>query len=446
MNKVVCKFGGTSLADANQIKKVCDIINASTDRKYVVVSASGKRNKDDDKITDLLINLHLNINDDKIRNDILNTLYDRYTEIIKSLGISFDIKKELSSFVEKAKNENDPDFLASRGEYLSARFLSLYLDAVFLDTINTIIFDEKNKLNFNKTYSNLKKEIEKIENEFPNKKIIIPGFYGSTEAGQIITFSRGGSDITGSLVARAINANLYENWTDVSGVLFEDPRITDNPKVIDYITYTELRELSYMGASVLHEAAIFPVSQVGIPINILNTNKPTDKGTMIVSNIPSIIKRKTVTGIAGKKGVSSILLQKALMNEEVGFLSKLLKIFENENISVEHCPTGIDTVSVIIKSELIRETKDHIINKIKEELNPDVVVFEDGLSLIAIVGEGMTYSKRINSSIFSLLAEANIAVKMIDLGSSGINIIIGVADSDYEKAMKTLSPLQNIND
>ena len=446
MNKVVCKFGGTSLADANQIKKVCDIINASTDRKYIIVSASGKRNKDDDKITDLLINLHLNINDDKIRNDILNTLYDRYTEIIKSLGISFDIKKELSSFVEKAKNENDPDFLASRGEYLSARFLSLYLDAVFLDTINTIIFDEKNKLNFNKTYSNLKKEIEKIENEFPNKKIIIPGFYGSTEAGQIITFSRGGSDITGSLVARAINANLYENWTDVSGVLFEDPRITDNPKVIDYITYTELRELSYMGASVLHEAAIFPVSQVGIPINILNTNKPTDKGTMIVSNIPSIIKRKTVTGIAGKKGFSSILLQKALMNEEVGFLSKLLKIFENENISVEHCPTGIDTVSVIIKSELIRETKDHIINKIKEELNPDVVVFEDGLSLIAIVGEGMTYSKRINSSIFSLLAEANIAVKMIDLGSSGINIIIGVADSDYEKAMKTLSPLQNIND
>ena len=446
MNKVVCKFGGTSLADANQIKKVCDIINASADRKYIVVSASGKRNKDDDKITDLLINLHLNINDDKIRIDLLDILNNRYTEIIKGLGISFDIQKELSSFAEKTKGEKDPDFLASRGEYLSARFLSLYLDAVFLDTANTIIFDGNKKLNFNKTYSNLKSKIEEIESKFPNKKIIIPGFYGSTENGQIVTFSRGGSDITGSLVARSINANLYENWTDVSGVLFEDPRITDSPKVVDYITYTELRELSYMGASVLHEAAIFPVSQVGIPINILNTNKPSDKGTMIVSSIPSIVKRKTVTGIAGKKGFSSILLQKALMNEEVGFLSKLLKIFENEKISVEHCPTGIDTVSVVIKSELLNERKSHIIDEIEKELNPDVVVFEDELSLIAIVGEGMTYSKRINSSIFSLLADANIAVKMIDLGSSGINIIIGVADSDYEKALKALSPLQNIND
>ena len=446
MNKVVCKFGGTSLADANQIKKVCDIINANPDRKYIVVSASGKRSKDDDKITDLLINLHLNINDNKVRSDILDILNTRYTEIIKKLNIIFDIKKELSSFVEKAKNEKDADFLASRGEYLSAMILSIYLDAVFLDAANVIIFDESRKIDFNKTYSNLKSNIEKIEKEFPDKKIVIPGFYGSTENNQIITFSRGGSDITGSLVARSINANLYENWTDVSGVLFEDPRIIDNPKVIDYITYTELRELSYMGASVLHEAAIFPVSQIGIPINILNTNKPNDKGTMIVSNIPSIVKRKTVTGIAGKKGFSSILLQKALMNEQVGFLSKLLKIFEDEKISVEHCPTGIDTVSVIIKSELLEKVKDYIIDKIKKELNPDVIALENELALIAIVGEGMTYSKRINSTIFSLLADANITVKMIDQGSSGINIIIGVANSDYEKAMGVLSPLQDIND
>lgn len=446
MNKIVCKFGGTSLADANQIKKVCDIISENKNRKYIVVSASGKRNKDDDKITDLLINLHLNINDDKIKDDILNILTTRYTEIITELGISLDINKELSFFIDKSKNEKDVDYLASRGEYLSAKILSIYLDAMFLDTANVIIFNENKKLNFDKTYSNLKNCIEKFEREFPNKKIIIPGFYGSMDSGQIVTFSRGGSDITGSLVARAINANLYENWTDVSGVLFEDPRITDNPKIIDYITYTELRELSYMGASVLHEAAIFPVSQVGIPINILNTNMPTDKGTMIVSSIPSIVKRKTVTGIAGKKGFSSILLQKALMNEEIGFLSKLLKIFENEKISVEHCPTGIDTVSVIIKSELLNKVKDRIIDKIKEELNPDVIVFENELALIAIVGEGMTYSKKINTSVFSLLSDANIAVKMIDQGSSGINIIIGVSDSDYENAMKALSPLQNIND
>ena len=446
MNKVVCKFGGTSLADADQIKKVCDIINANPDRKYIVVSASGKRSKDDDKITDLLINLHLNISDNKVRSDILDILNTRYTEIIKKNNITLDIKKELSSFVEKAKNEKDADFLASRGEYLSAMILSIYLDAIFLDAANVIIFDENKKIDFNKTYSNLKSKIEKIEKEFPDKKIVIPGFYGSTENNQIITFSRGGSDITGSLVARSINANLYENWTDVSGVLFEDPRIIDNPKVIDYITYTELRELSYMGASVLHEAAIFPVSQIGIPINILNTNKPSDKGTMIVSNIPSIVKRKTVTGIAGKKGFSSILLQKALMNEQVGFLSKLLKIFEDEKISVEHCPTGIDTVSVIIKSELLEKVKDYIIDKIKKELNPDVIALENELALIAIVGEGMTYSRKINSTIFSLLADANITVKMIDQGSSGINIIIGVANSDYEKAMQVLSPLQDIND
>ena len=446
MNKVVCKFGGTSLADADQIKKVCDIINANPDRKYIVVSASGKRSKDDDKITDLLINLHLNINDNKVRSDILDILNTRYIEIIKKLNITFDIKKELSSFIEKAKNEKDADFLASRGEYLSAMILSIYLDAIFLDAANVIIFDENKKIDFNKTYSNLKSNIEKIEKEFPDKKIVIPGFYGSTENNQIITFSRGGSDITGSLVARSINANLYENWTDVSGVLFEDPRIIDNPKVIDYITYTELRELSYMGASVLHEAAIFPVSQIGIPINILNTNKPSDKGTMIVSNIPSIVKRKTVTGIAGKKGFSSILLQKALMNEQVGFLSKLLKIFEDEKISVEHCPTGIDTVSVIIKSELLEKVKDYIIDKIKKELNPDVIALENNLALIAIVGEGMTYSKKINSTIFSLLADANVTVKMIDQGSSDINIIIGVANSDYEKAMQVLSPLQDIND
>ena len=446
MNKIVAKFGGTSLADANQIKKVCDIVNVNPDRKYIVVSASGKRNKDDDKITDLLINLHFNLNDKIIESNLCSTLISRYTEIIKELNISYDVTNELLSFIENARKGFDVDYLASRGEYLSAKILSIYLDAAFLDTANVIIFNENNKLNFEKTYSNLKNKIDEIENNYPDKKIIIPGFYGSTIDGKIVTFSRGGSDITGSLVARSINASLYENWTDVSGVLFEDPRIIDNPKVVEYITYTELRELSYMGASVLHEAAIYPVSQVGIPINILNTNKPTDKGTMIVSNIPSIVKRKTVTGIAGKKGFSSILLQKALMNDEVGFLSKLLKIFENKNISVEHCPSGIDTLSVIIKTELLDEVKDFIIGRINDELHPDVIVLENELSLIAIVGEGMTYSKKINATIFSLLADANIPIKMIDQGSSGINIIIGVSDSDYEKAIKTLSPLQNIND
>lgn len=442
MNKIVTKFGGSSLADANQIIKVKNILFGNADRRYCVVSASGKRNPNDEKITDLLINLFNNFQNEDVKNKIINTLKDRYQEIVQTLGISFDVDKELNSILETAKNEMSLDYLASRGEYISARLVSLYCDAFFLDMQDVIIFDG-DKVDYDTTYHNIQCKISECEQKDPSKKIIIPGFYGSTRDGKIKIFSRGGSDITGSLIARAVNATVYENWTDVSGVYFEDPRLGSNPKVINYITYTELRELSYMGASVLHEASIYPVSQVGIPINILNTNSPSDKGTMIVSNVPSIIKRGTVTGIAGKKNFSSILLQKALMNEEVGFLSKLLKIFAEQNISVEHCPTGIDTLSVIVHDELLPDKTDLLIETIKKELNPDVLHIENGMSIIAIVGEGMVYSKNITSKIFNILADNQISVKMIDQGSSGINIIIGISNSDYEKAMKALCVLQD---
>lgn len=442
MIKVV-KFGGSSLASATQIKKAKNILYSDDTRKYCIASASGKRDKDDEKITDLLINLHKNINNDIVAKEIYNKIKDRYIKIVEELNITYDIEKELDYIFKKAKTEN-LDFVASRGEYLTAKILSIYCNEPFLDMQNVIIFNDDKKVNYDLTYANIKKEIENIEKINANAKIIIPGFYGSNINGDIITFSRGGSDITGSLVARALNANLYENWTDVSGVLFVDPRIVENPKVVEYISYTELRELSYMGANVLHEEAVYPVSKVGIPINILNTNVPTDKGTMIVSNIPSIIKRNAVTGIAGKKGFTSILIQKALMNEEIGYLAKLLNIFDNEKISVEHCPTGIDTVSVIVRTDFLNDKKDKIINTIKKELSPDVLSVEDNMAIIAIVGEGMKYSNVITKNIFNILADKLIPIKMIDQGSSGINIIIGIGDNDYERALVALSELQNV--
>lgn len=444
MKKVVAKFGGSSLADANQINKVKEILFASDDRKYCVVSASGKRYKDDEKITDLLINLHNNKDDQKKQKEIFEKIKERYVDIVKKLGISYDVVSELSCILNESKDKLTRDYLASRGEYLSAKILSIYFDAIFLDMKGLIIFTDDKKVDYDTSFKNIKGAIEKIESENTNKKIIIPGFYGSTKDGEIITFSRGGSDITGAIVARAVEANLYENWTDVSGVMFEDPRVVDNAPTIEYVTYTELRELSYMGANVLHEETVYPVSKVGIPIHILNTNSPSDKGTMIMANIPSIVKRRVITGIAGKKGFTSILLQKTLMNEEVGFVARLLKIFENEKISVEHCPTGIDTISIIVRTELLKEKENKVLEIIKKEINPDVLNVEGGLSIIAIVGEGMVYHKEITYEIFKCLHDANIGVKMIDLGSSGINVIIGVGDNDYEKTLIALKSLSNI--
>ena len=444
MKKIVAKFGGSSLADANQIRKVKEILFANDDRKYCVVSASGKRNKDDDKITDLLISLYNYRDDENKQKKVFESIKSRYIDIVSNLKITYDIESELDKILLESKNKNTKDYLASRGEYLSAKILSLFFDGIFLDMSGLIIFDDNNKVDYELSFKNIKSAIENIEAKSPDKKIIIPGFYGSNSASEIVTFSRGGSDITGAIVARAVEATLYENWTDVSGVMFEDPRVVKDPPNIEYITYTELRELSYMGANVLHEETVYPVSKVGIPINILNTNAPNDKGTMIMSSIPSIVKRRVVTGIAGKKGFTSILLQKTLMNEEVGFVARLLKIFEKEKISVEHCPTGIDTISIIVRTELLKAKENIILDEIKKEMKPDVLNVEDGLSIIAIVGEGMVYHKEITYEIFKCLHEENIGVKMIDLGSSGINVIIGVNDSDYEKTLMALKNLSSI--
>ncbi len=455
MKKIVAKFGGSSLADANQIEKVKNIILSSNDRKYIVVSAAGKREKNDDKITDLLIEYHNSKENMDNQKKIKEKIYKRYLEMVKDLNIDYDVRSELDIIFDEEIRQERVDYIASRGEYISAKILSIYLNATFLDMQNVIIFSDERKVDYDKTFRSVKEKINIIEanaceseylgEEKKDLKIVIPGFYGSNESGEVVTFSRGGSDITGSIVARAIGADVYENWTDVSGVMFADPRIAVNARPIDYITYGELRELSYMGANVLHEETVYPVSKINIPIHILNTNSPSDKGTEIVSSIPSIVKRKPVTGIAGRKGFSAILLQKALMNEEIGYLSRLLKIFEEERISVDHCPTGIDTISIVLKSEQLDIKKDKILNEIKGKLNPDVLNIEENISLFAVVGEGMVYHKDVIVKIFKTLSDANIGVKMIDQGSSGINVIIGVSDNDYEKTIKALSALQDID-
>lgn len=441
MNTKVVKFGGSSVADANQIKKVKEILYSEDSRKYCVVSAAGKRNNDDEKITDLLISAFEYKSDENKQDEILNKVYNRYKNIIDELNINFDLDAEFSNIKKIAKTETKVDYLASRGEYLSAKIIALYVDGIFLDMENLIIFDDDRKVNYEISYENINREINNIEKVNNNPKIVIPGFYGSDKTGNIITFSRGGSDITGALVSRAMEVEVYENWTDVSGVMFEDPRLVKDAKPIEYITYAELRELSYMGASVLHEETLYPVSKAGIPVHILNTNRPNDKGTMIVSKIPDNIKRNTVTGIAGKKGFSSILLHKALMNEEIGFLARLLNIFDKQRISVEHCPTGIDTISLIVRTNLLDEKLDSILSEIKRDLTPDELTVENNLSVIAIVGEGLYCSKDITAKVFDIFSEENILVRMIDYGSSGNNIIVAVSDDDYERAMIALNKL-----
>lgn len=267
---------------------------------------------------------------------------------------------------------------------------------------------------------------------------MIPGFYGAMPDGTVHTFSRGGSDVTGSVVARAVGAGLYENWTDVSGVLSADPRIIEHPHVIDYITYRELRELSYMGASVLHEDAVFPVRRANIPINIRNTNRPSDPGTFIVPSLPSNAHKRVVTGIAGHKGFSSVYVEKSMMNGEIGFVAKLLEIFAEHGISFEHCPSGIDTVSILVSTEALAPAREEILQQIQERLQPDHVSVEDGLALIAVVGQGMIYAKGTAARIFRVIADANINIRMIDQGSSELNIIIAVKETDYELAIRSL--------
>lgn len=430
MNKVV-KFGGSSLASAKQFKKVKDIIMADKSRRYVIPSAPGKRTTNDEKVTDLLYACYSAASEGRSYKKIFGAITARYEQIITGLDLNINLDFEFKTIEENFLAKKGRDYAASRGEYLNGIIMAAYLGYEFIDAADVICFDADGSFLSEKTNQELAARLSKVS------KAVIPGFYGSMPDGSVKTFSRGGSDITGSLVARAVHADLYENWTDVSGFLVADPRIVDNPEPIETITYRELRELSYMGASVLHEEAIFPVRKEGIPINIRNTNRPSDPGTMIVE---STLKRPhyTITGIAGRKGFCAVNIEKAMMNAEIGFGRKVLDVFEKYGISFEHMPSGIDTMSIFVQQSLFEEHEQSVIAGIHRAVEPDHIELDSDLALIAVVGRGMKSARGTAGRIFSALAHARVNVKMIDQGSSELNIIVGVRNEDFETAVKAV--------
>ena len=430
MKKVV-KFGGSSLASAEQFKKVGNIIRAEESRRYVIPSAPGKRFSDDVKVTDMLYKCYGAAVKGKKFTDLLKDIQERYNEIIEGLGLTLSLEEEFEIIRDNFAKKAGRDYAASRGEYLNGIIMANYLGYEFIDAAEVIFFDEEGKFDADKTDEILSERLNKAE------RAVIPGFYGSLQDGTIKTFSRGGSDVTGSIVAKAAKVDLYENWTDVSGFLIADPRIISNPKSIEAITYKELRELSYMGATVLHEDAIFPVRKEGIPINIRNTNAPEDKGTLIVEATCRHPKY-TITGIAGKQGFASITIEKAMMNSEVGFGRKVLQVFEDNHISFEHMPSGIDTMTVFVHQSEFEETEQKVLAGIHHAVQPDSIELESDLALIAVVGRGMRATRGTAGRIFSALAHANVNVKMIDQGSSELNIVIGVRNHDFENAIKAI--------
>ncbi len=435
MSLKVVKFGGSSLADAEHFRQVAEIIKADPSRRYVVPSAPGKRFSEDTKVTDMLYSLY-----ELVRSRAASEVIDahfasikaRYNDIISELGLDFDLSGEYEYIKNAVLHNSGRDFAASRGEYLNGIILAKYLGFDFIDAENVIFFKENGSFDEEKTNDILSLELKE------HKNAVIPGFYGTSPNGTVVTFSRGGSDITGSIVARAAEADLYENWTDVSGFMMADPRIIKNPSIIDTITYRELRELSYMGATVLHEDAIFPVRNAGIPINIKNTNKPEDRGTMIVSQASGYDTEHIITGIAGKKGFSVLTIEKDMMNSEVGFGRKVLESLEDFGVAFEHLPSGIDTMSVIVSTSQIDEHREKVLQSVTRRTKPDSVTLEDGLALVAVVGRGMVKARGTAARVFSAISGAGVNIRMIDQGSCELNIIVGVDEQDFEKALNAI--------
>ena len=430
MKKVV-KFGGSSLASAKQFKKVADIIHADEERRFVIPSAPGKRHMNDTKVTDMLYECYELAEAGKKFDSELKQIKLRYEEIITGLDLQLSLDQEFVQIKEQFKAKAGRDYAASRGEYLNGIVMSQYLGFPFIDSAEVIVFDEDGNFEADKTNEKLKARLQEMD------YAVIPGFYGAKEDGTVKTFSRGGSDITGSIVAKAVHADVYENWTDVSGFLIADPRIIDRPEGIETITYRELRELAYMGATVLHEDAIFPVRKEGIPINIKNTNAPEDNGTWIVESTCQK-SRYTITGIAGKRGFCTINIEKDMMNQEIGFGEKVLRVFSDNGISFEHMPSGIDTMTVVVHEDEFIDKEQKVVAGLHRLVDPDSIESESDLALIAVVGRGMRATRGTTGRIFSALAHANVNVKMIDQGSSELNIIIGVEDRDFEAAIKAI--------
>ncbi|MBO4749981.1 MAG: aspartate kinase [Lachnospiraceae bacterium] len=430
MSKVV-KFGGSSLASAEQFEKVGKIIRADKERRFVVPSAPGKRFKADTKVTDMLYACYDLAEQGKDFSKELSDIHARYQEIIDGLKLSLSLDEQFAEIEKQFKAKAGKDYAASRGEFLNGIVMANYLGYEFIDAAEVIFFDEEGNFDAEKTNEVLSERLAGV------KCAVIPGFYGAKQDGSVKTFSRGGSDVTGSIVAKAAKVDVYENWTDVSGFLIADPRIIKNPVGIDVITYRELRELSYMGAGVLHEDAIFPVRQQGIPINIRNTNAPQDGGTWIVGSTCQKSKY-VITGIAGKKGFCAINIEKDMMNSEIGFGRKVLQAFEENGISFEHVPSGIDTLTVFVHQDEFMHKEQKVVAGINRLAKPDTIDIEADLALIAVVGRGMKSTRGTAGRIFSALAHANVNVRMIDQGSSELNIIIGVSNDDFEAAIKAI--------
>ena len=430
MKKVV-KFGGSSLADAGQFRKAGDIIRADEARVYVVPSAPGKRFDGDTKITDLLYECYELAVKGEDFSVPFQSVKDRYSEIISELGLSLSLSEAFDGIEDKLRNAPEKDYTASRGEYLNGLIMSEFLGYEFIDAADVIFFDAHGNFDGDKTYPALGARLEGLSGA------VVPGFYGSMPDGKIKTFSRGGSDITGSIVARACRASVYENWTDVSGLLMSDPHVVNNPARIESITYKELRELSYMGASVMHEDAIFPVKSAGIPINIRNTNRPEDSGTWIVGNTARRSKY-AITGIAGRKNFCSIIIAKDLMHSEPDFYRKVVQCFEENDIPLEHLPSGIDTMTVIVHESKFIEHEQGVLSRIMKFVEPESVEVEAGIALIAVVGRSMKSQTGTAARIFQALADARINVRMIDQGASELNIIVGVLNDDFEQAVNAI--------
>ena len=430
---IVTKFGGSSLANDEQFRKVRSILELEPTRRYLIPSAPGKRYKEDDKVTDLLYQCYDLAAEGKSIAEPFSRIRDRYLSIARGLHLKVDIASKLDEVEQGISGGKCRDWVASRGEYLCGILMADYLGWRFVDPIDGIFFRDNGTLDDEKTQEKLSALLKDGE---PS---VVPGFYGSREDGEVCTFSRSGSDITGALVARAVNADVYENWTDVSGFLMADPRIIDNPAEISSITYKELRELSHMGASVLHEDAMFPVHKAGIPTNIRNTNKPYHPGTMISKNAPNEISVPTITGIAGHKGYSVISVEKSMMNSEVGFGRKVLQVLENYGVSFEHMPTGIDSMCVVVNSSSLEPHRTDILREIENLVNGSgSVSVSDNMSIIATVGRGMVHNCGTAARLFSAMSRARINVRMIDQGSSELSIIVGVNDSDFEAAIHAI--------
>ncbi len=427
----IAKFGGTSLADAEQFKKVHDILVSDSNMAVAVPSAPGKRYSDDIKVTDMLIACYEKAKSGEEFREDMDAVGARYDEIIKGLGLDLDMSGDIDKVYDDMKTGATEAYVKSRGEYLSGIMLAKYLGWQFVDPADVIKFDAEGNLDSELTYSLIKKECS-------GQKSILPGFFGSDINGKIITFSRGGSDITGSLAAAAMDADVYENWTDVSGFFMTDPRVVENVRHIDQISYEELRELSYMGAGVLHENAIFPVREKNIPINIKNTNRPQDDGTMIVPIDTLRMHEFPITGIAGKKGFSVISIHKSSMNSELGFARKILSVLEDNMISFEHMPSGIDTISVVISDEYLSGKEEAVLGGIKKAVKPDMIEIIPDMALIATCGHGMVHHEGTAAKLFKSLAQAGVNIRMIDQGSSELNIIVGIESSDYEKAITAI--------